>query len=57
LIGYEALNRLRQRLADLADMRAMREAEAEWRAGDSQPFEETLAEIEAEEAAPQHVPD
>jgi prevent-host-death family protein len=28
LIGYEALNRLLQRLEDLEDMRAMREAEA-----------------------------
>jgi len=55
LIGYEALNRLLQRLEDLEDMRAMREAEAEWRAGGGQPFAETLAEIEAEEAAPQHV--
>jgi len=56
LIGYEALNRLLQRLEDLEDMRAMREAEAEWRAGGGQPFAETLAEIEAaEEAATQHV--
>jgi prevent-host-death family protein len=55
LIGYEALNRLLQRLEDLEDIRAMREAE--WRAGGGQPFAETLAEIEAEEAAPQHVPD
>jgi prevent-host-death family protein len=55
LIGYEALNRLLQRLEDLEDMRAMREAEAEWRAGGGQPFAETLAEMEAEEAAPQHV--
>jgi prevent-host-death family protein len=53
LIGYEALNRLLQRLEDLEDMRVMREAEAEWRAGGGQPFAETLAEIEAaEEAAP-----
>ena len=57
LIGYEALNRLLQRLEDLEDMRTMREAEAEWRAGGGQPFAETLAEIEAEEAATQHVPD
>jgi prevent-host-death family protein len=57
LIGYEALNRLLQRLEDLEDMRAMREAEAEWRAGGGQPFTDTLAEIEAEEAATQHVSD
>jgi hypothetical protein len=30
----------------------MREPEAEWRAGSGQPFAETLAEFEAEEAAP-----
>lgn len=29
----------------------MREAKAEWRAGDGQPFAQTSAEIEAEEAA------
>jgi len=55
LIGYEALNRLLQRLEDLEDVRVMREAEAEWRAGGGQPFAETLTEIEAEEAATQHV--
>jgi len=55
LIGYEALNRLLQRLEDLEDIRAMREAEAEWRAGSGQPFAETLAEIQAEEATTQHV--
>ena len=57
LIGYEALNRLLQRLEDLEDMRAMREAETEWRVGGGQPFAEALAKIEAEEAATQHVPD
>jgi len=51
LISYEALDRLLQRLKDLEDIRAMREAEAGWRAGGGEPFAETLAEIEAEEAA------
>ena len=51
LIGYETLNRLLRRLEDLEDIRVMREAETEWRAGGGQPFAETLADIEAEEAA------
>jgi len=55
LIGYQALNRLLQRLEDLEDLRAMRQAEAEWRAGGGQPFAETLAEIEAGEASTGHV--
>jgi prevent-host-death family protein len=57
LIGYEALNRLLQRLEDLEDIRAM--CEAEWRAGGDQPSAKTLAEIllpealEGEDAKPQ----
>ena len=51
LIGYEALNRLMERLEDLEDIRMMREAEVEWRTVGGQPFREALAEVEAEEAA------
>jgi len=50
LIGYEILNRLLERLEELEDIRAMREAEAEWRARGGQPFEEALAEVENQEA-------
>ncbi|MFQ6090084.1 MAG: type II toxin-antitoxin system Phd/YefM family antitoxin [Candidatus Bipolaricaulia bacterium] len=50
LIGYETLNRLLERLEALEDIRAIREAEAEWRAKGGQPFAEALAEVEAEEA-------
>ena len=46
LIGYELLNSLLERLEELEDIQAMREAEAEWRSKGSQPFEEALAEIE-----------
>ena len=49
LVGYEALNRLMERLEDLEDIRVMREAEAEWRAVGGQPFAEALAQVEAEE--------
>ncbi len=42
------LNRL---LEDLSDIRAMREAEAEYEAGDRTSFEDLLAELESEEAA------
>jgi PHD/YefM family antitoxin component YafN of YafNO toxin-antitoxin module len=55
LIGYEALNRLLRRLEDLEDIRAVPEAKAEWRAEGGQPFAETLAEVEAEEAITPHV--
>ena len=51
LIGYEALNRLLERLEDLEDIRMMREVEIEWRTVGGQPFAEVLAEVEAEEAA------
>ena len=50
LIGYEILNRLLERLEELEDIRAMREAEAEWRARGGQPLEEVLAEVENQEA-------
>lgn len=59
LIGYQTLtltteagtrNRLLDRLEELEDIRAMREAEAEGRARDGQPFAEALAEVESEEA-------
>jgi len=48
LVGYEILNRLLERLEELEDIRAMREAE--WRTRGSQPFEEALAEVENQEA-------
>ncbi|MFQ6090022.1 MAG: type II toxin-antitoxin system Phd/YefM family antitoxin [Candidatus Bipolaricaulia bacterium] len=50
LIGYQTLNRLLDRLEELEDIQTMREAEAEWRARDGQPFAEALAEVESEEA-------
>ena len=50
LIGYEILNRLLERLEELEDIQAMREAEAKWRARGGQPFEEALAEVENQEA-------
>jgi len=46
---------LQARLEDLEDRLAMQEAEAEYRAGNARPFEESLAEIESEESA--HVSD
>lgn len=49
LIGYEILNRLLERLEELEDIRAMREAEDEWRARGGQPFEEALGEVENQE--------
>jgi len=48
LVGYEILNRLLERLEELEDIRAMREAE--WRTRGGQPFEEALAEVENQEA-------
>ncbi len=55
LLSYEAYQDLQARLEDLEDRLAMQEAEAEYRAGNARPFEESLAEIEAEESA--HVSD
>ena len=49
LIDYEDYRGLPQRLEDLEDLRAMREAEAEYRAGEGRPFSEIVAELEAEE--------
>lgn len=46
LINYEAFNNLLERLEDLEDIRAMREAEATWRAGEGRDFEEFAAELE-----------
>jgi len=40
---------LLQRLEDLEDLRAMREAEAEYRVDDGSPFSEIVAELKAEE--------
>jgi hypothetical protein len=54
LLHYQAYQTLQAHLEDLEDRLAMREAEAEYRAGDGRPFDEILAEIEAEESA--HVP-
>jgi prevent-host-death family protein len=46
LINYEVFNRLLERLEDLEDIRAMREAEAVWRAGKGRDFEDFIAELE-----------
>jgi len=51
LIDYEAYRELLQRLEDLEDLQAMREAEAEYRAGEGRPFSEIVAELELEEGA------
>jgi len=51
LIDYEDYRELLQRLEDLEDLQAMREAEAEYRAGRSRPFSKIVAELEAEEKA------
>lgn len=51
LIGYQALNRLLERLEDLEDIRVMRETEAEWRTTGGRPFADVMTEVEAEEAA------
>lgn len=55
LLPYETYQDLQAHLEDLEDRLAMREAEAEYRAGDARPFDDTLAEIQAAESA--HVPD
>jgi len=51
LVDYEVYRELLQRLEDLEDLRAMREAEIEYRAGEGRPFSEIVAELEAEEEA------
>ena len=54
LLRYQAYQAMQTRLEDLEDRLAMRAAEAEYRAGEGRPFDDILAEIEAEETA--HVP-
>jgi len=54
LLRYQVYRKWQERLEDLEDLLAMREAEAEYRAGEGRPLDEILAELEAEEAA--HVP-
>ncbi len=49
LIGYEAYRDLLQRLEDLEDLRAMHEAETEYRVRGGRPFSEIVAELETEE--------
>ncbi len=51
LVDYEVYRELLQRLEDLEDLRAMREAETEYRAGEGRPFSEIVAELKAEEEA------
>ena len=51
LVDYEAYRELLQRLEDLEDLRAMREAETEYRAGEGRPFSKIVAELKAEEEA------
>jgi len=48
-IDCKAYRKLLQRLEDLEDLQAMREAEAEYWAGEGCPFSEIVAEMEAEE--------
>ncbi|MFN2218503.1 MAG: hypothetical protein ACK2UA_07850 [Anaerolineae bacterium] len=50
LLPYEAYQDLQARLEDLEDRLAIYEAEAEYRAGEGRPFDEILAEVEAEES-------
>jgi len=51
LVDYEAYRELLQRLEDLEDLHAMREAEIEYRAGEGRPFSEIVAELKAEDEA------
>jgi prevent-host-death family protein len=46
LINYEVFNRLLERLEDMEDIHAMREAETAWRDGKGRDFEEFVAELE-----------
>jgi hypothetical protein len=48
-MGYEAYRDLLQRLEDLEDLRAMHEAETEYRVRGGHPFSEIVAELETEE--------
>ncbi len=49
LIGYQALNELLERLDDLEDLYWMEQGMAEYRAGESRPFEEFVAELKSSE--------
>jgi len=49
LIGYEALNRLLDRLENMEDLYWMYQGLAEYRAGEGRPFEEFVAELESRE--------
>ena len=51
LLDLEVYYELLERLQDVEDLQAMREAEAEYRAGDGRPFSDILAEVEREEKA------
>ena len=51
LLPYDLYRTLQNRIEDLEDLLAMREAETEYRAGEGRPFDDIVAEIEAEEAA------
>lgn len=49
LLDLEVYYELLERLRDAKDLQAMREAEAEYRAGEGRPFADILAEVENEE--------
>ncbi len=51
LLPYHVYRALLDRVEDLEDLLAMREAEAEYRAGEGRPFDEIVAELEAEDRA------
>jgi len=51
LLDLEVYYELLERLQDVEDLQAMREAEAEYRAGKGRPFADILAEVESEERA------
>lgn len=50
LLRHQTYQELQERLEDLEDLLAMREAETEYRAGEGRPFDEIVAELEIEEA-------
>lgn len=49
LLDLEVYYELLERLQDVEDLQAMREAEAEYRASEGRPFADILAEVEREE--------
>ena len=51
LLPYHVYRALLDRVEDLEDLLAMREAEAEYLAGEGRPFDEIVAELEAEDRA------